>query len=82
MTTAVKNEQEQKVIDGVRKQLYIGGQWRGGAEDGTLPVEDPSTGETLCEIADATPRELVRFTPPRIPAPARSRRAASAQRWA
>src|SRR5436305_7919259 len=55
MTTAVKNEQEQKVIDGVRKQLYIGGQWRDGAEDGTLPVEDPSTGETLCEIADATP---------------------------
>src|SRR5205823_4391228 len=57
MTTAVKNEQEQKVIDGVRKQLYIGGQWRDGAEDGTLRVEDPSTGETLCEIADATPAD-------------------------
>src|SRR5438477_4540095 len=55
MTTAVKNEQEQKVIDGVRKQLYIGGQWRDGAEDGTLPVEDPATQEVLCEIADATP---------------------------
>ena len=54
MTTAVQNEQEQKVIDGVRKQLYIGGEWRDGAEGSTLPVEDPSTGETLCDVADAT----------------------------
>src|SRR2546428_13858809 len=54
MTTAVQNEQEQKVIDGVRKQLYIGGEWRDGAEGSTLPVEDPSSGETLCDVADAT----------------------------
>ena len=54
MTTAVQNEQEQKVIDGVRKQLYIGGDWRDGAEGSALPVEDPSTGETLCDVADAT----------------------------
>src|SRR2546422_4815873 len=54
MTTAVQNEQEQKVIDGVRKQLYIGGDWRDGAEGSTLPGEDPSTGETLCDVADAT----------------------------
>ncbi|MGI8631836.1 MAG: NAD-dependent succinate-semialdehyde dehydrogenase, partial [Solirubrobacterales bacterium] len=31
------------------------GQWRDGAGGETLPVEDPSTGETLVEIADATP---------------------------
>src|SRR3954467_7823105 len=55
MTTAVKSEQEQKVIEGVRKQLYIGGKWRDGAEGGTLEVEDPSTGEAPCEVADATP---------------------------
>src|SRR5438874_1878133 len=55
MTTAVKNEQEQKVIESVPKQLYIGGQWRDGAEGATLPVEDPATGETLCEVADGTP---------------------------
>src|SRR2546430_1262077 len=56
MTTAVQNEQEQKVIDGVRKQLYIGGDWRDGAEGATLPVEDPSTGETLCDVGDAEDR--------------------------
>ncbi|MDQ6804274.1 MAG: NAD-dependent succinate-semialdehyde dehydrogenase [Actinomycetota bacterium] len=43
---------EQQVIDSVPKQLYIGGQWRDGGE-GTLSVEDPATGETLCEVADA-----------------------------
>jgi len=44
---------EQQVIDSVPKQLFIGGVWRDGGE-GTLPVEDPSTGETLCEVADAS----------------------------
>ena len=54
MTTAVTNETEQKVVDGVRKQLYIGGEWRDGSGGGTLEVEDPATGESLCEVADAT----------------------------
>jgi succinate-semialdehyde dehydrogenase/glutarate-semialdehyde dehydrogenase len=45
---------EQSVVDSVPHQLYIGGEWRDGAA-GTLPVEDPATGETLCEVADATP---------------------------
>jgi succinate-semialdehyde dehydrogenase / glutarate-semialdehyde dehydrogenase len=58
MTTAVKNEQEQKVIDGVPKQLYIGGEWRDGSE-GTLAVEDPATGETLCEVADGGPDDAM-----------------------
>jgi succinate-semialdehyde dehydrogenase/glutarate-semialdehyde dehydrogenase len=44
---------EQKIVDEVPKQLYIGGEWRDGAK-GTLPVEDPSTGEALCEVADAS----------------------------
>ena len=38
---------EQRVLDAVPKQLYIGGEWRDGA-GGTLTVEDPATGETLC----------------------------------
>ncbi|TML79028.1 MAG: NAD-dependent succinate-semialdehyde dehydrogenase [Actinobacteria bacterium] len=50
----MKNETEQKVIDGVRKQLYIGGEWRDGSEGATLAVEDPATGESLCDVADAT----------------------------
>jgi succinate-semialdehyde dehydrogenase / glutarate-semialdehyde dehydrogenase len=45
---------EQSIVDSIPHQLYIGGEWRDGAA-GTLPVEDPATGETLCEVADATP---------------------------
>src|SRR5436190_4064631 len=45
---------EQSVVDAVRPQLFIGGEWRDAGSGGTLPVEDPSTGETLVEIADAT----------------------------
>jgi succinate-semialdehyde dehydrogenase/glutarate-semialdehyde dehydrogenase len=44
---------EQTVVDAVPHQLYIGGEWRDG-EAGTIPVEDPATGETLCEVADAS----------------------------
>ena len=48
---------ENSVIDGVKRQLLIGGQWRDATGGGTLEVEDPSTGETLCEVADATPED-------------------------
>jgi succinate-semialdehyde dehydrogenase / glutarate-semialdehyde dehydrogenase len=44
---------EQKILDEVPKQLFIGGEWVDGAK-GTLSVEDPSTGESLCEVADAS----------------------------
>jgi succinate-semialdehyde dehydrogenase / glutarate-semialdehyde dehydrogenase len=47
--------EEQAVIDAAPKQLLIGGEWRDGGGGETLAVEDPATGETLCEIADATP---------------------------
>jgi succinate-semialdehyde dehydrogenase / glutarate-semialdehyde dehydrogenase len=45
--------EEQKIVDEVPKQLYIGGEWRDGAK-GTLAVEDPATGEPLCDVADAS----------------------------
>ncbi len=45
--------EEQRVLDRVPKQLYIGGEWRDGAK-GTLAVEDPATGETLVDVADAS----------------------------
>jgi succinate-semialdehyde dehydrogenase/glutarate-semialdehyde dehydrogenase len=51
------NAQEQQVIDSVPKQLLIGGEWRDAGGGGKLAVEDPSTGETLCEIADAAPED-------------------------
>jgi succinate-semialdehyde dehydrogenase/glutarate-semialdehyde dehydrogenase len=49
MTTA-----EQTIVDTVKTQLLIGGEWRDASGGATLEVEDPSTGETLTEIADAT----------------------------
>src|SRR5437764_14186710 len=49
-TTATK---EQQVLEQVPKQLYIDGEWRDGSK-GTLPVEDPATGEALAEVADAS----------------------------
>jgi succinate-semialdehyde dehydrogenase/glutarate-semialdehyde dehydrogenase len=45
---------EQTILDAVKPRLYIGGEWREGAEGATIEVEDPSTGETLVEVADAT----------------------------
>jgi succinate-semialdehyde dehydrogenase/glutarate-semialdehyde dehydrogenase len=52
--------QEQTVIDNVEKHLYIGGEWIDASEGRTLPVEDPATGEALCEVADATPDDAMR----------------------
>jgi succinate-semialdehyde dehydrogenase/glutarate-semialdehyde dehydrogenase len=51
--TTITAPEEQRVVDRVPKQLYIGGEWRDGAK-GTFSVEDPATGESLCEIADAS----------------------------
>jgi succinate-semialdehyde dehydrogenase/glutarate-semialdehyde dehydrogenase len=48
---------ERTVIDNVKKQLFIGGEWRDAKECGTLAVEDPATGESLCEVADAQPED-------------------------
>jgi succinate-semialdehyde dehydrogenase/glutarate-semialdehyde dehydrogenase len=45
---------ENKVIEAVHPQLFIGGQWRDAEGGGTFPVEDPSTGKTLVEVADAS----------------------------
>jgi succinate-semialdehyde dehydrogenase/glutarate-semialdehyde dehydrogenase len=56
LMTTIGPTQEHQVIDQVPKQLYIGGEWRDGGE-GTLGVEDPSTGEMLCEVADASPED-------------------------
>src|SRR5215211_1840087 len=48
---------EQSVVDNVAKQLYIGGEWRDASGGETLAVEDPATGEALCEVADGTPED-------------------------
>ncbi len=51
--TTTSATHEQHVLDSVRKQLYIGGEWSDGA-NGTLAVEDPSTGESIAEVADGS----------------------------
>src|ERR671915_2061151 len=50
---------EQSVVDSVNKQLFIGGEWRDASGGGTLAVEDPSTAEPLCQIADGTPEDAL-----------------------
>ncbi|GAA5120789.1 NAD-dependent succinate-semialdehyde dehydrogenase [Haloechinothrix salitolerans] len=48
---------ESSVIDAVAKDLFIDGKWRPASGSKTLPVHDPSTGEVLCEVADASPAD-------------------------
>jgi succinate-semialdehyde dehydrogenase/glutarate-semialdehyde dehydrogenase len=47
------------VLDAVPKQLLIGGRWTGASGGATFPVEDPATGETIAEVADATPDDAL-----------------------
>lgn len=54
-TAEVTREQEREAIASVPTGLFIGGEWRTTAA--TMPVVDPSTGQPLCEIADADPDE-------------------------
>jgi succinate-semialdehyde dehydrogenase/glutarate-semialdehyde dehydrogenase len=49
MTT---DPREQAVIDAVPKQLFIRGEWRAAGSGKTFAVEDPATGEPLCEVPD------------------------------
>jgi succinate-semialdehyde dehydrogenase / glutarate-semialdehyde dehydrogenase len=44
---------EAEVLSAVPKELFIAGTWRPAESGARLAVEDPATGETLCEIADA-----------------------------
>src|SRR5689334_25305494 len=46
---------ERSVIEAVPNQLFIGGEWRDASGGETLDVEDPSTGEAIAAVADATP---------------------------
>ena len=52
-------ERERAVLDKVPTQLFIGGRWRAATGGGTLPVEDPATGQALVEVADAQPQDAM-----------------------
>ncbi|MCW2768761.1 MAG: NAD-dependent succinate-semialdehyde dehydrogenase [Aeromicrobium sp.] len=47
-------ETEKQAIQVVHPQLFIGGEWRDAEGGKTFAVEDPSTGELLVEVADAS----------------------------
>jgi succinate-semialdehyde dehydrogenase / glutarate-semialdehyde dehydrogenase len=49
--------QEQTVLEAVPNQLFIAGEWRDASGGATLAVEDPATGESLIDVADATPED-------------------------
>jgi succinate-semialdehyde dehydrogenase/glutarate-semialdehyde dehydrogenase len=55
--TTITASQEQAAVEAVRRQLFVGGEWRDAGGGATLAVEDPSTGEPLVGVADATPED-------------------------
>jgi len=55
MSMSITTDNESAVVQAAPNQLFIGGEWRDASGGETLAVEDPSTGETLVEVADATP---------------------------
>ncbi|MEU4340449.1 NAD-dependent succinate-semialdehyde dehydrogenase [Nocardia sp. NPDC023852] len=55
LTESTLSAGERAAIDTVPRGLFIDGRWRETA--GSLPVVDPSTGQLLCEVADADPAD-------------------------
>ncbi len=54
---SITADQEKSALTNVNTQLFIGGEWREASGGATLDVEDPSTGETIASVADATPED-------------------------
>ncbi len=48
---------EAEVVGAVPQGLFIGGEWRSGSGGSEIDVEDPSTGEVITSVADATPAD-------------------------
>lgn len=57
MTTTTTSETQ--VLENVRGQLFIGGDWIDG-EQGTIDVRDPATGEVIKQIANGSVEDGVR----------------------
>jgi succinate-semialdehyde dehydrogenase/glutarate-semialdehyde dehydrogenase len=58
VTATTTTDREKTVLDGVPTQLFIGGEWRDG-NGPSIPVEDPSTGETLIEVSGANAGDAI-----------------------
>ena len=57
--TLVTSEREAELLAKVPTGLLINGEWRDGTGGKTFAVEDPATGKTLLEIADATSEDAL-----------------------
>src|SRR5699024_83391 len=44
----------ESALSSVTGKLWIGGAWRDAESDARFDVEDPATGETLAQVADAS----------------------------
>ncbi len=56
---SITADRETTAVEAAPTQLYIGGEWRDAAGGETLAVEDPSSGGTLVEVANATADDAV-----------------------
>ena len=54
---SITADQEKSTLANVNTQLFIGGEWREASGGATLDVEDPSTGDAIASVADATPED-------------------------
>ena len=50
---------ESDVVRSAPAELFIGGSWRAAGGGHRFPVEDPSTGEVLTEVADGGPEDAL-----------------------
>ncbi|MEV7629801.1 NAD-dependent succinate-semialdehyde dehydrogenase [Actinoplanes sp. NPDC089786] len=48
------------LVDAVPHELFIGGQWVPAGDGATLGVENPATGQRLCEVSDASAADGLR----------------------
>ena len=60
MTDTLQHTTESTLLASVADGLFIGGEWVAAEGGRTLAVYDPSTGETIKEIADASPADGIR----------------------
>jgi len=58
LRTRTVSDDARALLDRVPKRAFLAGRWDDG--DGALAVEDPATGESLCEVADAGPEHARR----------------------
>ncbi len=56
----MSTQNEQALLESIPTGLFIGGEWIDGETGATFDVHDPSTGEVIRTIADATPGDGIR----------------------